>query len=1369
MHRERFAYCRVESTEETDCLRKNQNPVRCFHLPKLHSRALIDKLKIADDYLQNEGSSKFLEMINNRICEAKVAADLSARLQLMDKAFNLIISRLTSCQPILAEIKREYDLVLSATSVHSCEKTFLRQKIQKLICEIGTPEILESELSKVYRLSFSLKAVQHVNEIMKQRHNEYDTLLVQYIGDLFEKEIEGSEGDDAFPLMTYEEKQMNENLELNSKAKERNLPEPSSVDPIGKDLGIRYKDGVLSDPFSSEERENEGSIEKEELKSSIKLQQHQLENLIGKISSYEEELKILSKPDGSQLVVGAGSEVLVYDMPEGELLQSLKAHKDNVYAVDYSADGSRFATGGADKQVIIWSCNLEGILKYSHSDTIQSLSHNPVTGHVLSCSSSDFGIWSPKQKNVQKHKVPARILSSSWTPDGQSFALGLFNGHVSIRDRYGEEKVRIERGNAPVWSLQWCPSADKDFDLLAVTDWNQKLAFFHINGRQVGKERSLGYDPTCVSFFSSGDYVVVGGSDHKATLWTAEGIKLGLVCESDSWVWCCKVKPSQNYVAVGCNDGSISVHQIMFNTVHGLYNDRYAFRENMTDVVIQHLVTEQRARIKCRDYVKKIAIFRDRLAVQLSDRIIIYELFHDDATDMHYRIKEKIQKKLDCNLLVFNGDKEREWNLESLIRYIKTIGGPRGQEGLLVGMKNGQIFQIFVNNPFPIPLIKQKTAIRCLDLNSSRTKLAVVDDQNMCLVYCLKRKELLFQEPDANSVSWNSELDDMLCFSGNGTLNVKTGNFLSHTQKMQGFVVGFKGSRIYCLHVYSMTTVDVPQSITLERYLDKKEFESGYKVACLGVTESDWRRLALDSLEGLNFEVAKKAFIRLRDVQFLDLLHLIDRMKNEARYEMDNVVGEINSYVGKFHEAARLFRRAGNYSRAIQMYTDLNMWEYATQLAAECNMDPVDILKRKAQTQQDRNDLIAAANTYIEVGDYVHAINIIGPTGAVDRLIEISRKLGKNDSKALNRCLFYFKKFNHHAYAAECLMKMGDISQLLALHVELMQWEEAFKIVETYPEFTQQIYLPYANWLATNDRYMEAQANYRKAGRIDEAMRVLEKLAKNSVTEWRFNDAAYYYHLLSIEYLQLVPDNLLPNKLEEKHIDALSMFGIHRATSEIYFAYHSVRKFVDEPFTSHVSESLLNMATFLLNYTMTHPTPTGISKVHILFALTKLAKSMGAYKLSRYGYERLQNYKIKPEWEHTTDIASLTIRGKPSEDREDILPLCFNCSTVNPMLNAKGDTCIQCKEKFIRSMYSFQILPLSEFVLAEGISDAEAQALINKEPLCLDESKNRRRTRKSESSAEISNQISRIDRSGNLLIMGREELSELRGKDGVTS
>ena len=43
----------------------------------------------------------------------------------------------------------------------------------------------------------------------------------------------------------------------------------------------------------------------------------------------------------------------------------------------------------------------------------------------------------------------------------------------------------------------------------------------------------------------------------------------------------------------------------------------------MTEVIVQHLMSEETARIKCRDLVKKIAVYKNRLAVSI---IIIVQL-----------------------------------------------------------------------------------------------------------------------------------------------------------------------------------------------------------------------------------------------------------------------------------------------------------------------------------------------------------------------------------------------------------------------------------------------------------------------------------------------------------------------------------------------------------------------------------------------------------------------------------------------------------------------------------------------------------------------------------------------------------------------
>jgi hypothetical protein len=55
----------------------------------------------------------------------------------------------------------------------------------------------------------------------------------------------------------------------------------------------------------------------------------------------------------------------------------------------------------------------------------------------------------------------------------------------------------------------------------------------------------------------------------------------------------------------------------------------------------------------CRDYVKKVAVYKDRVAVQLPSRVVLYKLDSSaDDMDMQYRSAAKINQKMECNLLV---------------------------------------------------------------------------------------------------------------------------------------------------------------------------------------------------------------------------------------------------------------------------------------------------------------------------------------------------------------------------------------------------------------------------------------------------------------------------------------------------------------------------------------------------------------------------------------------------------------------------------------------------------------------------------------------------------------------------------------------
>uniref|UniRef100_A0A8D0AK12 Intraflagellar transport protein 122 homolog n=1 Tax=Sander lucioperca TaxID=283035 RepID=A0A8D0AK12_SANLU len=988
------------------------------------------------------------------------------------------------------------------------------------------------------------------------------------------------------------------------------------------------------------------------------------------------------KPDGSQLIIAAGLRVLVYDVADGAIIQPLKGHKDIVYCVAYAKDG----------------------------------------------------LWSPEQKSVNKHKVSSKITCCGWTNDGQYLALGMMNGVVSIRNKNGEEKVKIERpggSSSPIWSIAWNPSKDEHNDILAVADWGQKLSFYQLSGKQIGKDRTLTYDPCCVSYFSKGEYIVMGGSDKQASLYTKDGVRLGTIGDQNAWVWTCRVKPDSNFVVLGCQDGTIACYQLIFSTVHGLYKDRYAYRDSMTDVIVQHLITEQKVRIKCRELVKKIAIYRNRLAIQLPEKILIYELYSDDSSDMHYRIKEKICRKFECNLLVvcsqhiilcqekrlqclsFTSVREKEWVMESLIRYIKVIGGPPGREGLLVGLKNGAILKIFVDNLFPITLMKLSTSVRCLDMSASRNKLAVVDEHNTLLVYDINSEELLFQEPNANSVAWNTQCEDMLCFSGNGYLNIKASNFPVHQQKMQGFMVGYNGSKIFCLHVYSMSAVEVPQSAPMYQYLEKKMFKEAYQIACLGVTDSDWRDLATEALEGLDFDTAKKAFIRIRDLRYLELINSIEERKKRGENDNELFLADVYAYQGKFHEAAKLYKRTGHESRALSMYTDLRMFEYAKEFIGATDPKNSRILMTKqADWAKSSKEPRAAAEMYLSAGEHLKAIDIIGEHGWEDMLIDIARKLDKAEREPLAKCAFYFERLKHHGYASETYSKMGDLQALVQLHVETQHWEEAFSLVEKHPQFKNHVYVPYAQWLAENDRFEEAQKAFHKAGRQNEAVKVLEQLTQNAVVENRFNDAGYYYWMLSMQCLDIARD---------QRDEMLKKFERFQHLAELYHVYRSIQRYTDEPFSSHMPETLFNICRFLLN-NLTKDIPPGISKVNTLYALAKQSRRLGAYKLARYSYEKLQELHIPSRFQESIELGSLTIRSKPFHDSEQ-LPLsfalkcmmCYRCSTNNPLLNNQGSVCINCRQPFIYSASSYEVLPLVQFYLEEGISDEDAVSLIDLE------------------------------------------------------
>jgi intraflagellar transport protein 122 len=583
------------------------------------------------------------------------------------------------------------------------------------------------------------------------------------------------------------------------------------------------------------------------------------------------------------------------------------------------------------------------------------------------------------------------------------------------------------------------------------------------------------------------------------------------------------------------------------------------------------------------------------------------------------------------------------------------------------------------------------------------------------MVYDLASKELLFEERDANSVAWNTEFEDMLCFAGNAQLKIKTGLFPVHAQRMQGFVVGFTGSKVFCLNSLSVATIDVPQSAPLYRYLEQNEFAKAYQVSCLGVTEADWRLLAWESLKAMNFAIARKAFIRVRDVRFIELVNALEQRKKQQLPHDDTVESEtarkvkamlqaeIMAYQGKFTLAAKTYADHNEAPTAIKMFADLRMWEDAKKFAAQSKIvDIKQLVLDQAKWAEEVQDWRAAAEMYSASGNLLKAVEIMGARGWFDDLLEVVQKLDASETAILAQCANYFVQADKVKHARDVYLKIGDFDALLKMHIRLQEWEEAVRLAQKHRDRVQkpeQVYVPYAEWLITQDRFDDALDAYTRAVRPDQCVELLVQLIQNAVSERRFQDASFYHWRLCDQKLRLVKA-VSPDEMSDQDSALVASALESEFYSELYWAYAMVFAYTDEPFTTLLPEALFHSARFLLNkMTKNTKPPPGVSLGNIYFTLGHHAAQLEAFKLARQAFERLLQMKLRSEWQQQVDITSMTLQVKPYSDKDELLPVDYRSGTTNPLLNpnGNGDVCVTSGHPFVRSFVSFDNLPLVEF------------------------------------------------------------------------
>ncbi|EGR29567.1 intraflagellar transport protein, putative [Ichthyophthirius multifiliis] len=1028
--------------------------------------------------------------------------------------------------------------------------------------------------------------------------------------------------------------------------------------------------------------------------------------------------------DGTVVLACVGDAILAYDVQSGEMLNKpiRGAQKEQINCIRFSKDGKRFATASNDKTVWIWKFDIQqnpkisAEVKYSHNDKVYCLSFNPLTQQIFSGGINDYSVWTPDQANIEKGKYKDKIITCAWSADGLYIAFGTMSGQICIKNRLMEIKAEINR-SAPIWCMDWTPvTPDFQDSNLLVGVWEGCLSFYNIQGQQLGNDKKLGFDPLDINFSSQGEFYLVSGTNKKSTLYTRDGGFLIDVVQKNDWVWSGKFKPivkqlggvnnDQLYVSFSTNDGVIGISKIQQLTVHGLYKNRYAYRDNLTDIVVQNMSVNQKIRIKCKELIKNVSIYKEKLAAHLSERILVYVSNSDDS-QLKYKLLKRMVKKIDAQImevltshilvaiknklqiLQFSGDLEREWIFDSTIRSIKILGGMSGKEGAIIGLKNGQVYKIFIDNSFPIQVINLNVPIRMIDISQKKKKIAIVDDNNNLTVYDVFQKEQIYQEMNVLSCAFNYDFDDMLTYSGNDMTFIKSSGHPPLSQRMSGNVVGFKGNKLFVLNENVLSTIDISMTQTMLKYLEKKDFQQAYEVALLGVTDADLLHLGNEALIASQFMIAKKCYVKLKKLDFVYLLERAERDKIKNQFNESIYQGELFALQQKFHEAENAFVKANQRQKAKEMYITLKDFTKAKRVA---NSEVLTPQSRQGQRQgSPKND-----NGFVQEKS----------KELIKQEAEWKQKTG--DWKEAGEL---FK--DYLMYQGQLMWRLREKKLKYVWHIlKLEKWEEALVLAKSNPELLELVKLPYANWLSRQDRFEEALKAYRKIGQSEYSTKMLQKLSQNAVYEKRFTDATLYFWMISTEYLNLVKNGKQPSLEDQQNI---KLFQQYREYAQIYFAYSKIHQFVEEPFLPLSGHqymlNIFNAARFAINK-LGNRSLYGVKHSYLYYSLGKVSKQLEAYKTARICYEKLAGYKIPSDWTEEIELSSLLVRSKVYSDAENLLPICSRCMNQNPVLT-EGNKCSSCLHSFVNCFLSFENLPVVEFKVNQNINHKKVIELIN--------------------------------------------------------